>query len=210
MKYSDKRLLNKSKPVMQRIERLHPHKMLNYLILVGSSIVFMFLCISFLQKYYLDTNHFHGTQIPKFFTVSTLILIASLLFTVNISRAYREDRVKDLRIMLSSVLITGLLFFITQSISWLELLSQHNNPKNTEIIYYFYLFSGIHLIHIIASMVFVGILFYRIATVEGDPIKSIILLTNPYEKIKLEMFQVFWHYVVASWTLLFLMFLFLF
>ncbi len=210
MKYYDKRLLQKNKPVIRRIEQMHPHKMLNYLIIVGSSIVYMFLIISFLQKFYLHTNHFSEIQIPKFFTVSTLILVASLLFTVNISRAYHEDRLKDLRIMLSLVLIAGLLFFIAQSIAWLELLSQHTDSKNGEIIYYLYLFSGIHLIHIVAALVFVGILFYRIASVEGDPIKSIILLTNPYEKIKLEMFSHLWHYIVASWTLLFFLFLFLF
>ena len=209
MKDPDKRLLKKSMPVIQRLERMHPQKMLNYLVMVGSGVVYVFLIISFLQKFYLNPSHFNGARMPKFFVISTLILVASLLFTINLGKAYREDRVKDMRVMLSLVLISGLLFFISQSIAWLELVNEQPGPGNAETINYLFLFSGIHLIHIVAAMVFVGLLFYKMASVEGDPIKSIIMLTNPYEKLKLEMFAFFWHYVVASWTVSFLLFLFL-
>ena len=59
-------------------------------------------------------------------------------------------------------------------------------------------------------MIMSGILFYKYMLVENDPVKTLIVTTNPVEKVKLEIYKVFWNFSVLSWTMIFLMFLFIF
>jgi cytochrome c oxidase subunit 3 len=139
--------------------------------------------------------------------LSTLLLLVSLIFSTKLIPDYLHDKIKSLRIRLSLILIAGLLFVILQSLAWLEILNMHVAPEMETIQNYLYLFSGLHLTHIIAGVILTAYLFYRVASVEGDPVKSLILLTNPFEKTLLEILTVFWHYTIALWVVIYLMLL---
>jgi cytochrome c oxidase subunit 3 len=211
MPTSDRKLrLLKRKPVIQRIEQLHPHKLLNYLIIAASCMMYLFLIISFLQFSQVDFALPGADHYPKFFSISAIIMSVSLIFSTRIKEAYLNDQVKYLRVLLSSLLITGLVFIIVQSLGWLELLSSESPARIQKFQSYLFLFSGMHMLHVVAGVVMLGLLFYRITTIEGDPVKSIVMLTNPYEKIKLEIFTTLWHYAVISWLIIYTFFLLIF
>jgi cytochrome c oxidase subunit 3 len=208
MSTSDRHLkLRKYKPVIRRIEQMHPHKMLTYLMIVGSSLIYLFFVISFFQFSNFDFVLPGPDHFPKLFIISTVMLTASLVFSTRIREAYRQDRIKQLRILLSSMLIVGLLFMITQALAWFELLAEDFPLRLQKFQSYLFLFSGVHLVHVAAGVVMVGFQFYRISSIEGDPVKCIVLLTNPYEKIKLEIITMFWHYILLTWMLIFTLFL---
>jgi cytochrome c oxidase subunit 3 len=183
--------------------------MIGLLLISASALGFIFLLINFLQKYFFSTNLAQAAELPRFFTVSTIILLGTAHFSVLLPKAYREDKIKEMRVMLSLIMIGGLLFFISQSVAWLEVLSMPVTENQHRLNSYYYLFSGVHLLHVMASLTLLAVIFYRVAAVEGDPVKSIIMLTTPYEKIKLEIFTSFWHYSVICWTVIYLLLLFL-
>lgn len=210
MKDTDRKLLlKKSKPVIARIERLHPFKMLGYLLILSSLLALIFMIISFFQSIQFRIDQFTPYKLPRFYAVSTLILSLSMIFSVQILNLYQHDQVRRLRIALSMVLIMGLVFIITQSLAWLELLHYPSEPQAQILLSYLFIFSGSHMVLMVGALVLVAVLFYKISSIEDDPVKSLILLTNPYEKVKLEIFTTAWHYLVATWLFLFLLFLFI-
>lgn len=210
MKDTDRKiLLKKSKPVIQRIESLHPYKMLGYLLIASSTLALLFAVIAFVQANWNQIDQFSAYKLPRFFSLSTLLLVSTLVFSSRIGYLYKHDQIVRLRVALSLMLIMGLVFIITQSLAWLELLNYPSEKPAEMLLSYLFLFSGSHMLFTAFSLVMVGMLFYRISSIEDDPVKSLILLTNPYEKVKLEITATFWHYLVGVWTALYLMFLFL-
>ena len=208
MSESDKKFkLKKQNPAIRQVERLHQHKMLAYMMILASSTVFLFYLLSFIKLSLFDVGQISSSYFPKFFSVSTILLTSSLIFSTKILNDYFHDHIKQIRVSLSLIMITGLLFIIFQSLAWLEILNMETE-KNMEVIQnYLYLFSGLHLIHILTGVILAAWLFYKIVSVEGDPVKSIVLLTNPYEKILLEIFTVFWHYLIILWIVIYLVLL---
>lgn len=202
--------LQQRKRVIEQIEQLHPHRMLNYLIITASSFVFIYFLISFLQFSQFDFSLPKPNHFPKFFAVSTVLIIASLVFSTRIMDLYRSDKIKNLRLLLSRLLIIGLLFIITQSLAWLELLNMELAIPIQKYQSYLFIFSGIHSLHMAAGVVILGLLFYRISSVEGDLVKSVVYLTNPYDKIKLDIFSTLWHFTLISWMLIYAFFVIVF
>jgi cytochrome c oxidase subunit 3 len=208
MNESDKKFkLIKQKPPFNRIEHIHPYKILTYVMILASSLVFTFYILSFLNLLQFDISKVPPTHFPKLFSVSTILIIASLALSTKLLNDYVYDNIKFIRIRLSMILIIGLLFIILQSLAWLEILNIKVGQDAETAQNYLYLFSGLHLTHVIGGVILAAFLFYRIASVEGDPVKSIILLTNPFEKLLLEIFTAFWHYVVLLWVVIYLILL---
>lgn len=198
------------KPVIERIEGLHPYKMINYLLISVTCILYAVICFFFINHLAFTLEGSYDFSLPKFFTISTFLLLASVYFTSRLLDAYKNDNIPYLRRLISYTLISGLLFFITQSLSWMELLLQEVNFNDNHITTYVFTFSVIHLTFVLLGMIMSGILFYKYMLIENDPVKTLIATTNPVEKVKLEVYKVFWHFNVLSWTMIFLMFLFIF
>jgi cytochrome c oxidase subunit 3 len=208
---SEKRLGSvRSKPVLQRIEQLHPYILFCYLTIASSVLFNIFLLISFLQKSAFDFSPVGPDHFPKFFHLSSILLAGTFALSSGILSAYEKDEVGTLRKKLSFMIITGLILIIMQALGWIELLGTEAARKVHLYNDYLYLFSGILTLHIVASTVFVGFQFYKISSVEGDPVKSLILLTNPYEKVKLEIYVTFWRYTAIAWIVIYLFYLFVY
>jgi cytochrome c oxidase subunit 3 len=55
-------------------------------------------------------------------------------------------------------------------------------------------------------MVFALILLVQLRKTQEDGIRKLILVTNPYEKMRIRLFTVYWHFMDAIWLILFLLF----
>ena len=51
---------------------------------------------------------------------------------------------------------------------------------------YIYLLSLVHLVQVIACLAYVSFLLYDMWKISLDPVKSLIMTTNPYQLVKLE------------------------
>ena len=188
---------------------MHPFRMINYLIISVSCLLFAFISFLFISHLAIDLRGNFSYQLPKFFVVSTIILVISTHFTYRFVKAYENDAIPELRKLLSYTLISGLVFFLSQSLAWMEILELDFIYESKRISNYLFLFSGIHFIYVLAGVIISAILFYKYIMIENDPVKTIITTTNPHEKIKLQIFRSFWNFTVFSWTLIFAMLLFI-
>ena len=71
---------------------------------------------------------------------------------------------------------------------------------------FLYLLSGIHIVHLLGAMVFALILLLKLRNTQSDGIQKLLLITNPYEKMRIRLFTVYWHFMDAVWLILFLLF----
>ena len=208
--YNQRAGVSIKKPVIERIEGIHPLKMINYLVISISCLLYAFISYMFIKHLAFELKGNFTFNLPKFYTISTILLICSVYFTSRMLNAYKNDEISLLRKLLSFTLISGLLFFISQTIAWMELLRNDFIPDSNNIITYVFVFSAIHLAYVLSGMIMSAILFYKYMLIENDPVKTLIAATNPLEKVKLEIYTIFWQFNVISWVMIFLMFLFIF
>lgn len=208
--YSQKTRVSAKKPIIERIERMYPLKVINYLVISSSCILFATISFLFLKHIIFELNGNYEFDLPKFFTISALLLMCSIFFTPRMLDAYKADEISVLRKLLSFTLISGLVFFISQICAWMELLQNEAILEKNNITAFVFIFSAIHLVYVIGGMIMSAIFFYKYMLIENDPVKTLIVATNPIEKIKLETYTIYWHFIVLSWTMIFLMFLFIF
>lgn len=189
----------------QQIEKLHPHKLFLYLAMLGSSLIFIFMLTAY------TTSKPEGGQLetlgfPKAFVISSFIIMVSSYTISLILKAFKDDNLKKLRDYLGYTLLLGIAFTISQYIGGRQLMISGIYMDGEPAGAYLYVISGLHIFHLLVGLFFVGYLYFRVSKIAKDPIKSLIMVTNPYEKLKLEMVSTYWHYMDVLWILLFFYF----
>lgn len=191
----------------QRIERMHPHKMLLYLAIIGSGLIFVFMVIAYTiskpQAAFLE-----NFVMPKAFTCSTFILLISGFISTKLEKFYNQDDIPKLNYALGIILILGVCFSVSQYIGWLELQESGIYFAGKASGSFLYVLTGLHVVHLLGGLLFLTYLFVHTMWVVKDPIRNLIMVTNPYQKIKLQIFVIYWQFLDTLWIFLFFYFLF--
>lgn len=191
----------------QRIERMHPHKMLLYLAIIGSSLIFLFMVIAYsISK---PQNGFlEDFVMPKAFIFSTIILIFSGFISTRLETYYNEDKIRSLKGALGITLFLGICFAVSQYIGWGALNASGIYLSGKASGSFLYVLTGLHVVHLVGGLLFLTYLFINTIWASKDPIRTLIMVTNPYEKIKLQIFAIYWQFLDVLWLALFFYFLF--
>ena len=191
----------------QRIERMHPHKMLLYLAIIGSSLIFLFMVIAYtLSKP--QGEFLENFVMPKAFICSTFLLLLSGFISTKLETFYNEDKIHQLKYALGITLFLGIGFSVSQYIGWIELQQSGIYFAGKASGSFLYVLTGLHVVHLVGGLLFLTYLFANTFWVAKDPIRTLIMVTNPYQKIKLQIFVIYWQFLDALWVFLFFYFLF--
>jgi len=197
-----------SEGAMARLEKIHPHKMLLYLTIFGSSLVFLFMITAY--TFSRPGADYINFTMPKAFIVSLVLLLFSSFAISKALPAFKKDQIKEVKRSIEVALLLGLAFTISQYIGWYELNQSGIRLTGKDSGSYLYIISGLHIIHLAGGLVLLTLAYTKINTIYRDPVKSLIVITNPYQRVRLEMLVTYWHFVDALWILLFFYFLFSF
>jgi cytochrome c oxidase subunit III len=191
---------------LQRLESLHPYETLLYLGMIGSGLIFLFLVVAFL---YSGINQLAGFnhRIPVAFLISTFLLILSGYTASQMRLNYQEENIPKLEKSLRNTFMLGVIFTILQFAGWKELDDMGINFTGIPSGSFLYLLSGIHVFHLLGAMVFAIILLLQLRKTQEDGIRKLILITNPFEKMRIRLFTVYWHFMDAIWLILFFLFI---
>ncbi|WP_243739719.1 cytochrome c oxidase subunit 3 [Algoriphagus boseongensis] len=188
------------------MERLHPYEMLLYLGMVSSGLIFLFLTAAFLFSGLHQLAGFNK-HIPVSFLISTFLLVLSGYTATKMRLYYQEERIPELESSLRNTFLLGIAFTVLQFAGWKELdqmgVSFTGIPSGS----FLYVLSGIHIFHLLGAMVFALILLYQLRKTQEDGIRRLILVTNPFEKMRIRLFTVYWHFMDVIWLILFLLFI---
>ncbi|WP_250161274.1 cytochrome c oxidase subunit 3 [Algoriphagus algorifonticola] len=197
--------VNEPKTWFQKLESLHPYETLLYLGMIGSGLIFLFMVAAFLFSG-LDQLEGMNQRIPISFMISTFLLVISGYTATRMRIFYQEERTEKVLQSLRNTLFLGLVFTGLQFTGWLELQAMGINFKGIPSGSFLYVLSGIHIFHLLVAMIFAVILWVQLQKNQEDSIKHLILLTNPYEKMRIRLFTVYWQFMDAIWLILFMLF----
>lgn len=190
----------------KRMENLHPYEMMLYLGMLGSGLIFLFLVVAFISS---GLNQLEGLnhRIPVAFLISTFMLILSGYTATQMRLYYQEENIPKLESALRNTFMLGVIFTILQFAGWKELTDMGINFTGLPSGSFLYLLSGIHIFHLLGAMIFAIILLVQLRKTQEDGIRKLILVTNPFEKMRIRLFTVYWHFMDAIWLVLFLLFI---
>ncbi|MDO8967722.1 cytochrome c oxidase subunit 3 [Algoriphagus sp.] len=191
---------------LQRVENLHPYETLLYLGMFGSGLIFLFLAVAFISS---GINQLEGLnhKIPVAFLISTFMLILSGYTATKMRLHYQEENIPKLEGSLRNTFFLGVTFTILQFAGWKELTDMGINFTGLPSGSFLYLLSGIHIFHLLGAMIFALILLVQLRKTQEDGIRKLILVTNPFEKMRIRLFTVYWHFMDAIWLILFFLFI---
>jgi cytochrome c oxidase subunit 3 len=189
----------------QKLENFHPYETLLYLAMVSSGLIFLFLVVAFL---YSGLNQLEGLnhRMPIAFLISTFMLVLSGYTATKMRLHYQEENIPKLEASLRNTFVLGVAFTILQFAGWKELTDMGINFTGIPSGSFLYLLSGIHIFHLLGAMIFALMLLIQLRRTQEDGIRKLILVTNPYEKMRIRLFTVYWHFMDAIWLILFLLF----
>lgn len=196
---------NTPKTTLQRLENLHPYETLLYLGMFGSGLIFLFLVVAFL---YSGLSQLEGlnNRMPLAFLASTFMLVLSGYTATKMRLHYHEENISKLEVSLRNTFILGLIFTLLQFLGWKELSDMGIRFTGIPSGSFLYLLSGIHIFHLLGAMIFALILLFQLRKIKEDGIKKLVMITNPFEKMRIRLFTVYWHFMDAIWLILFLLF----
>ncbi len=204
-----KKTVQKDKKLsLDSIERIHPYKMLLFLGALGSFLIFTFLLISFSVIH----NNTDGQvfYLPKTFLISTFLILSASFTTFRAEQYLKSENTKNLLKYLGITIILSAFFLSFQSYSWLEMYNRglffNGHPSSS----FMYVLTGLHMLHLLIGFGFLIYMFASIGRKTKDHVQELVFFTNPYERTRLEVLFLFWHYMTGMWLLIFLYLFFTF
>jgi len=198
----DKKELTEGKHIikgLKDLEKLHPHKLLTFLFLFGISLIYAYLLISLTIETLISNDNLLKIQMPKFYTVASFIILASLFIPAGLMQAFKDENLFIIRKRTFGLFLTGSIFLIFQGIGWLELIFQGISLNSSFVGTYLYIITGFHIVTILIGIGAIAYYLYLTRNVFTDGVAKLIYFTSPYEKTKLEIIHIYWGYMCFSW-----------
>ncbi|MCS7018040.1 MAG: cytochrome c oxidase subunit 3 [Cytophagales bacterium] len=192
-----------SSSFIERLEKIHPHLMLMYVGVVGSSLIFFFLSLLFVIT---ALRQQVQIALPSAFAFSTAVLLMSSYFAHRYLQHFKNDRAKELAHSAWGVFMTGIVFTISQVIGWIELSESGVRFAGKATGAYLYLLSGLHVLHLLGGLIYTLVQAIAAHKISKDAVQALIVFSNRYEWVKARMLVVYWHFLDVVWIVLFIFF----
>lgn len=189
----------------KKIENLHPYQTLLFLGMLSSGIIFLFLTIAFIliqEPEQLGLDYFN---MPLSFLGSSIVMVVSGYYVGKLSLYYKEEKITQLKNTLFLTLTLGVIFTFLQLLGWRELTVAGLDFTGIPSGSFLYVLTGIHILHLIGAMIYGTVLLIQLHKVEQDTLNSLLVLINPYERMKIRLFTIYWYFMDGIWLVLFLM-----
>ena len=185
-----------------KIENMHPYQTLMYLGMFGSGLIFLFLTVAFVGS---DIRNLGGmgTAVPVAFIASSVVILFSGYLVSQLLVHYKKEEIELLKDKLFYTFMLGLIFTLLQFVGWKELTAMGIDFTGLPSGSFLYVLTGIHIFHLIGAMVFALLLYAEYHKKSKDQITHLILITNPFEKMRIRLFVVYWYFMDLIWLILF-------
>jgi cytochrome c oxidase subunit 3 len=181
--------------------RREPYGFMLWLGVIGSSLLFISIFILCLIK--LSDNQAHFIALPDMFWLSTLVILFSSILLHEANLAFKQERFLHYRLFLGATLTLGITFMLLQASGWLEIIENGSFINHNTAIDFVYLLTGLHLLHILVGVVYLGVIFQK-ALKNRSYVDAFVYSVNPPNILRLKLITRYWHFVDALWLVVFL------
>ncbi|MDG1105383.1 MAG: cytochrome c oxidase subunit 3 [Cyclobacteriaceae bacterium] len=133
-------------------------------------------------------------DMPDMFLYSTLVLFLSSIAMHWTYLKAKNNSLKAVKIGITATAAIAVVFFYMQYLSWVELVAQDvflvGNPSGSFV----YIFSGLHLAHLIGGLVFLLVVF----------LDTMNYKVHSKSMLAIEMCTTYWHFLGGLWIYLYL------
>ena len=133
-------------------------------------------------------------DMPDMFLYSTLVLVLSSIAMHWTYLKAKDNSLKAVKIGITATAAIAIVFFYMQYLSWVKLVSQDvflvGNPSGSFV----YIFSGLHLAHLIGGLVFLLVVF----------LDTMNYKVHSKSMLAIEMCTTYWHFLGGLWIYLYL------
>ena len=175
-----------------KIKSINAKKFALWLFIVSICMLFAGLTSAYIVKK--SDGRWLQFEMPDMFLYSTLVLILSSIVMHLTYLKAKNNSLKAVKIGIASTAVIALLFFYMQYLSWVQLVAQDiflvGNPSGSFV----YIFSGLHLAHLIGGMVFLLVIF----------LDTINYKVHSKSMLAIEMCTTYWHFLGGLWIYLYL------
>lgn len=184
---------------------IHPSFILMFLLLAGISSLFLGFSGAYL--YNRIQQGVPPVSLPPLFYFNTLILIASSMVLIWAKKSYLNDDTKNYKIALITTLLLTCSFLISQIYAWGQLQSSDIFINYNNMASYMYLISGLHFLHVVAGIPFLVLFVINAVKKMKSPVSVLIYFSDLKKKRRLDLFNIYWHFLDGLWIYLVLFFL---
>lgn len=181
--------------------RREPFGFMLWLGVIGSSLLFASIFVTFLLRGEGNSDRF--IALPDMFWLSTLVILFSSILLHEANMAFRQERFLHYRLFLGATLTLGVAFMLLQISGWLEMIDNEVFVNQNTSIGLVYILTGLHLLHILAGVVYLTVLFLK-AWKNRSYVDSFVYSVNPPNVLRLKLVTRYWHFVDALWLVVFL------
>jgi cytochrome c oxidase subunit 3 len=183
-------------------KRREPFGFMLWLGVIGSSLLFGVIFIEYFLR--MHGGDWHFVAMPDMFWLSTLVILFSSITLHEANLAFVQERFLHYRIFLAATLMLGITFMLLQGGGWLEMIENGSfGTQNNTSFGIIYLLTGLHLMHILIGVMYLGIMF-RKALKNRTYVDSFVYSVNPPNRLKLKLITRYWHFVDILWVAVFL------
>ncbi len=181
--------------VMSSEQKMHPHKFTLW-IAIGS-ITMMFA--GFTSAYIVKSNQagWEAVQVPKIFFLSTALIVGSSISIYLAQKAMEAREMAKYRLLITVTALLGVGFVITQFVGFSELWASKITFKDSVAGSFFYIITGVHVLHVLGGIVALIVLFLRAYNSK----------TKFYSTAPVQTAGLYWHFVDLLWIYLLVFFL---
>ena len=133
-------------------------------------------------------------DMPDMFLYSTLVLVLSSVAMHWTYLKAKDNSLKAVKIGITATAAIAIAFFYMQYLSWVKLVAQDvflvGNPSGSFV----YIFSGLHLAHLIGGLVFLLVVF----------LDTMNYKVHSKSMLAIEMCTTYWHFLGGLWIYLYL------
>ncbi|WP_223284554.1 cytochrome c oxidase subunit 3 [Hymenobacter qilianensis] len=139
---------------LSRMERMPPMQMLLYLSMIASTVLFVVLAVAYAQTRFNSAMPQGIHPFPRYFSISTIVLLVSSYTISQARRLYQQDDVAMLTRCLGATLLLAAIFVGLQGLGWRELIAQGVFFNGEASGTYVYLLSALHILHLLGAFCF--------------------------------------------------------
>ncbi|PWJ60035.1 cytochrome c oxidase subunit 3 [Dyadobacter jejuensis] len=183
-------------------KRREPLGFMLWLGLGGSILLFAVIFFSYWTR--VNPDSYNYIVLPDLFWLSTLVILFSSITLHEANLAFKQERFLHFRIFLGATLALGLIFMVLQASGWYVMSENWVFVKDNMAIGFVYLLTGLHMLHILVGVVYMGMLFQK-ALKNSSYVDSFVYSVNPPNRLKVKLVTRYWHFVDALWLVVFLL-----
>ena len=184
---------------------IHPSYVMMFLIIAGVTALFLGFTGSYI--YNRIQQGISPVRLPSLFYFNTFIIVASSISLIIAKRAYNEDNTEKFKKSLLFTLILSVLFLVAQILAWNQMISQNIFINHSTLASYMYLISGVHFLHLVGGIPFLGVFIYHAWKKMKEPVTVLLYFADKDKKRQLNLLNIYWHFLDGLWIYLVLFFL---